>query len=89
MSDLPLAIGIDFGGTSVKTGVLYRGNLIEEAPRIETQNFESAAPLIECIHETIKDFDIDVDLALCSHCFYDSKKNPPIIMQKANSKENN
>ena len=55
MSDLPLAIGIDFGGTSVKTGVLYRGNLIEEAPRIETQNFESAPPLIECIHETIKD----------------------------------
>jgi glucokinase len=55
MSDLPLAIGIDFGGTSVKTGVLYRGNLIEEAPRIETQNFESAPPLIERIHETIED----------------------------------
>ena len=44
MSDLPLAIGIDFGGTSVKTGVLYRGNLIEEAPRIETQNFEARLP---------------------------------------------
>ena len=55
MSDLPLAIGIDFGGTSVKTGVLYRGNLIEEAPRIDTQEFESARPLIEHIHETIKE----------------------------------
>ncbi len=42
MSDVPLAIGIDFGGTSVKTGVLYRGNLIEEAPRIDTQEFEEA-----------------------------------------------
>lgn len=54
MSDVPLAIGIDFGGTSVKTGVLYRGNLIEEAPRIDTQEFEEARPLIERIHETVK-----------------------------------
>lgn len=55
MSDLPLAIGIDFGGTSVKTGVLYRGNLIEEAPRIDTQKFETAAPLIQEINELIHD----------------------------------
>lgn len=55
MSDVPLAIGIDFGGTSVKTGVLYRGNLIDEAPRIDTQEFEAATPLILRIHETIKD----------------------------------
>ncbi|MFT6382917.1 MAG: glucokinase, partial [Akkermansiaceae bacterium] len=55
MSDVPLAIGIDFGGTSVKTGVLYRGNLIEEAPRIDTQEFEAATPLILRIHETIQD----------------------------------
>ena len=55
MSDVPLAIGIDFGGTSVKTGVLYRGNLIEEAPRIDTQEFEEARPLIERIHETVRD----------------------------------
>ena len=55
MSDLPLAIGIDFGGTSVKSGVLYRGNLIEEAPRIETQEFEEARPLIERIHQTVEE----------------------------------
>ncbi len=55
MSDTPLAIGIDFGGTSVKTGVLYRGNLIDEAPRIETQQFDSATPLIHKINETITD----------------------------------
>ncbi len=53
MSDVPLAIGIDFGGTSVKTGVLYRGNIIEESPRIDTQEFEAAAPLIFRINETI------------------------------------
>jgi len=55
MSDVPLAIGIDFGGTSVKTGVLYRSNIIDEAPRIDTQEFEEAGPLIEKIHHTIED----------------------------------
>jgi len=54
MSDVPLAIGIDFGGTSVKTGVLYRSNIIDEAPRIDTQEFEEAGPLIEKIHQTIE-----------------------------------
>ena len=44
---------------------------------------------VNVIHETIKDFDINIDLQLCSHCFYDSKKNPPIIMQKVNSKGTN
>ncbi len=53
MSDLPLAIGIDFGGTSVKTGVLYRGNIIDEAERINTQIYEEAPPLIHRIHEVI------------------------------------
>ncbi|MGC6464824.1 MAG: ROK family protein [Akkermansiaceae bacterium] len=55
MSDVPLAIGIDFGGTSVKTGVLYRSNIVDEAPRIDTQNFEEATPLIEEIFRTISD----------------------------------
>lgn len=55
MSDVPLAIGIDFGGTSVKTGVLYRSNIIDEAPRIDTQEFEEATPLIERIHQTIEE----------------------------------
>lgn len=55
MSDVPLGIGIDFGGTSVKTGVLYRGNVIEEAPRIDTKKFEEAAPLIEEIAKVVKE----------------------------------
>ena len=52
MNDQTLAIGIDFGGTSVKIGVLESGTVIEEAPRIDTQVFESARPLIERINET-------------------------------------
>ena len=55
MSDVPLAIGIDFGGTSIKTGVLYRSNVIDEAPRIDTQEFEEAPPLIERIHRTVQE----------------------------------
>jgi len=55
MSNDPLAIGIDFGGTSVKIGVLRHGTLIEEAPRIDTQEFEAARPLIERINETCSD----------------------------------
>jgi len=53
MSDIPLAIGIDFGGTSVKSGVLYRGNIIDEAPRIDTQEYLEAEPLIQTITATI------------------------------------
>ena len=55
MTDIPLAIGIDFGGTSVKAGVLYRGNVIDEAPRIPTQTYTEAQPLIEDIAKTVAD----------------------------------
>lgn len=55
MSDLPLAIGVDFGGTSIKTGVLYRSNIIDDAPPIATQGFESPEALIDAISRTISD----------------------------------
>lgn len=55
MSTTPLAIGIDFGGTSVKIGVLRHGTILEEAPRIDTQEFEAARPLIERINEACED----------------------------------
>lgn len=55
MSDVPLAIGIDFGGTSVKTGILYRSNVIESADPIETQGFTEAEPLIQEIAKVIAD----------------------------------
>ena len=55
MSDVPLAIGIDFGGTSVKSGVLYRGNIVDEAERLDPQSFDSASALIERLAELIAD----------------------------------
>lgn len=55
MSDTPLAIGIDFGGTSVKTGVVYRGNIIDHAPPIATPEFNGPHDLIEAISRTIED----------------------------------
>lgn len=43
---------------------------------------------VNIIHETIKDFDINIDMELCSHCFYNSKKAPPLIMEKDDLKKN-
>ena len=54
MSNDLLALGIDFGGTSVKLGVVRGGAIIEEAPRIDTQEFDSARPLIERINRRIE-----------------------------------
>jgi len=55
MSETPLAIGIDFGGTSVKTGVVFRGNVIDHAPPIATQDFETPDDLIEAMARVIED----------------------------------
>ena len=55
MSDVPLAIGIDFGGTTVKAGVLYRSNIIEDAQPIDTQSYTEAEPLIQEIAKVIAD----------------------------------
>ncbi|HEY8990625.1 MAG TPA: ROK family protein, partial [Luteolibacter sp.] len=55
MSETPLAIGIDFGGTSVKAGVVFRGNVIDHAPPISTQDFDSADALIEAIARVVED----------------------------------
>lgn len=55
MSDIPLAIGVDFGGTTVKTGVLYRSNVIDAADPIDTQDYEEAEPLIQEIAKVISE----------------------------------
>lgn len=55
MSDTPLAIGIDFGGTSVKTGVVRGSEIIDHAPPIATPDFEGPEELIEAIARTIED----------------------------------
>jgi len=39
MSNSPLAIGIDFGGTSVKCGVVDGPKIIATADRLTTRNF--------------------------------------------------
>jgi glucokinase len=49
MSDTPLAIGIDCGGTSVKIGVVFRGNVIDQGPPIQTQEFQTPAELIDAM----------------------------------------
>ncbi|WP_193211793.1 ROK family protein [Luteolibacter marinus] len=55
MFETPLAIGVDFGGTSVKFGVLYRSNIIDQAPPISTQDFDGPDSLIEAILRVIAD----------------------------------
>jgi len=53
MTDTPLAIGIDFGGTTIKIGVLYRSNLIDSAPPIATQDFDGPDSLIDAMVRVI------------------------------------
>jgi len=55
MSTTPLAIGIDFGGTSVKTGVVRGSEIIDQAPPIATQDFQSANELITVIVRAVED----------------------------------
>lgn len=55
MSEIPLAIGIDFGGTSVKTGVVRGSEIVDQAPPIATQDFDGPEPLIAMIVRTVED----------------------------------
>lgn len=54
MSSDHLGVGIDFGGTSVKIGVVDRDRVIDQAPPLATQEFDGAPPLIDAIAETQK-----------------------------------
>lgn len=47
------AIGIDFGGTSVKLGVVRGEELIERLEPIPTDGFTEAEPLIRCLAEAV------------------------------------
>jgi glucokinase len=55
MSDSPLTIGIDFGGTTIKTGVVFQSHIIDHAPPIATQDFSSREELIDAMVRTIED----------------------------------
>jgi glucokinase len=47
MSDSPLTIGIDFGGTTVKIAVVFQSQIIDHAPPIATQDFDGCDALID------------------------------------------
>jgi glucokinase len=55
MSSLPLAIGIDFGGTSIKTAVISGSYIIDIAPPIATQDYEGPDSLIEAIVRVVSE----------------------------------
>lgn len=46
MTDDALTLGVDFGGTSVKIGVVQGGDVIDHAPPIATQDFEGPNDLL-------------------------------------------
>jgi glucokinase len=49
------ALGIDFGGTSVKFGVVQGHEVIAQAPAIATEDFNDSQPLIDAIVYVIED----------------------------------
>jgi glucokinase len=55
MPDSPLTIGIDFGGTTVKTAVVFQSHIIDHAPPIATQDFASHEDLIDAIVRIVED----------------------------------
>lgn len=50
-----ISLGIDFGGTSVKFGVVQGHEVIAQAPAIATEDFENSEPLIDAITYVIED----------------------------------
>ncbi len=55
MSDSPLAIGIDFGGTTVKIAVVYQSHIIDQGPPISTRDFTVREELIDAMVRGVED----------------------------------
>ncbi|MFT4175687.1 MAG: ROK family protein [Luteolibacter sp.] len=55
MSNDPLSLGIDFGGTTVKIGVVSGCEIVDHAPPIATQEFERPADLIDAMVRVVED----------------------------------
>ncbi|NJM37942.1 MAG: ROK family protein [Akkermansiaceae bacterium] len=55
MSDDPIMIGVDFGGTSVKIAAVFQSHIIDHAPPIATQDFETHGELIDEMVRAIED----------------------------------
>ena len=54
MRDTPLAIGLDFGGTSIKAAVIYQNVVVDQIPPIATQEFDAPEPLIDAMLESLQ-----------------------------------
>lgn len=55
MSGTDLAIGIDFGATTLKAGVVYQSHVIDHAQPISTLEFDTPAELIEAMVKTVEE----------------------------------
>jgi glucokinase len=55
MPDSPLTIGIDFGGTTVKTAVVFQSHIIDHAPPIATQSFTTPEQWIEAMVRVVEE----------------------------------
>jgi glucokinase len=59
MSDSNLAIGIDFGATTIKAGVVFQSHIIDHAPPIATQEFDEPGALIDAMVRIVGDLRAD------------------------------
>lgn len=55
MSMRDLAIGIDFGVTNIKAGVVFQSHIIDHAPPIATQEFDSPGSLIDAMVHIVEE----------------------------------
>ena len=55
MSGGDLAIGIDFGSTTIKAGVVFQSHVIDHAPVIATQEFDEPGALIDAMVRMVAD----------------------------------
>lgn len=55
MNESKLAIGIDFGASTVKAGVVFQSHVIDHAPPIATQEFDEPAALIDAMAKIVGD----------------------------------
>ncbi len=55
MSDSPLTIGIDFGGTTVKMAAVFQSHIINHAPPIDLQKFRDHDEIIDAMVSAVED----------------------------------
>lgn len=55
MSENRLAIGIDFGATTIKTGLVYQSHVIDLAPPLATREFDEPGALIDAMVGSVEE----------------------------------